>query len=666
MITWSTSCRTSLETVFFYHPAVAWVSNRIRVEREHCCDDAASLACGGTLDYARRSPPWPNRREAPALGVAATGGSLVERIRRLAEAAIVPSRRGTSTAVPILFLLLAGVGTLATIAGVALIQPAAAATGAKTPAANGADAKSLPSKKQANDLVTLRGQVLRPDGQAGRRGASFPAANYWTNTVKWLPLAVATADGNGNFALSYRPAQFADNLGSDVKYATVAAHAEGFGLQWAALRNVEGPQPLVLKLVPEVPIHGRVVDLEGKPVAGVNVRLLQVREPKDGQNLSPWLETIKSGAMINGQIEKLGRTCPGVDDPADALVTTDRDGRFTFRGIGAERDGRFELRGESIAYRQLDVATRDMKPLKRQIWFFAGAAHPPITDQVFGATFTFEAAPTKPIVGTVRDRATGKPLADIPVESEHLAGMIVHPHNALVTKTDANGHFRLIGMPKGNNDDKSGQNVIRVVPTENQPYFTRNFDVPDSPGVDTVTVDVDLARGQWITGRVTDQVTGKPVAARVIYFPFLDNPHAKPPEFRADILGGSEEQRFQTRADGTYRVLGLPGRAIVGVRSVEGEYRKGVGASQIAGMDKNGTFRTYPKPMRANTKFLNATQGSQRSRRRRVHRVRFRARSGQDHSRQTRRPRGPAGQRSLRDRVIWTSATGCRWGQASR
>ncbi len=185
--------------------------------------------------------------------------------------------------------------------------------------------------------------------------------------------------------------------------------------------------------------------------------------------------------------------------------------------------------------------------------------------------------------------------------------MIVHPHNALVTKTDANGRFRLIGMPKGNDDDMSGRNVIRLAPADDQPYFTRDFNVPDSPGVETVTVDVDLAPGQWITGRVTDQVTGKPVAARVNYLPFLDNPHAKPPEFRADVFGGSgEEARFQTHADGTYRVLGLPGRAIVGVRSVAAEYRKGVGASQIAGMDKNGTFRTYAQPMRANAKFLNA------------------------------------------------------------
>jgi beta-lactamase regulating signal transducer with metallopeptidase domain len=588
-----------VETVFFYHPAVAWVSNRIRIEREHCCDDAASVACGGTLDYARALAALAESQRAPVLGVAATGGSLVERIRRLAEGAIVPSRRGTSTAVPILFLLLAGLGTLGTIAGVSLIQPAAAATAD--------DAKSLSSQEQTSDVVTLRGQVLRPDGKPAGEARVSLRRHYYTHDVKWLPVAVAKVDANGNFELSYRPSQFADSVGSDAKSATVAAEAEGFGLTCVQSPEVGSSKPLVLKLVPEVPIRGRVVDLEGKPVAGVHVRMLQVREPKDGQDLSSWLETIKSGAMINAQGQKLGRMCPVVEDSADAPVITDSDGRFTLRGFGAERDVRLELRGESIAYRQIDVATRDMKPMKRQIWFYAGTDRPPITDQVFGATFTFEAAPTKPVVGTVRDRATGKPLAGIPVESEHLAGMIVNPHNALVTKTDANGRFRLLGMPKGNDEDMSGRNVIRVAPGEDQPYFTRDIDVPDSQGVETVTADVDLAPGQWITGRVTDQMAGKPVSANINYFPFLDNPYAKPPEFRADVFGGGgEEQRFHTHADGTYRVLGLPGRGIVGVWGAKTEYRKGVGASQIAGMDKRGAFRTYRRPFPADVNFLNA------------------------------------------------------------
>jgi beta-lactamase regulating signal transducer with metallopeptidase domain len=494
--------------------------------------------------------------------------------------------------------------TKGTIAGVALIQPAT--SGIETMAANAVEANLPASPEHKSDVVTLRGQVLRPDGQPAAGARVSMRRNYWTNNVKWLPVAVAKADGTGNFELSYRPSQFVDDVGTDAKSSTVAAEAEGFGAGWVQLGDVEGSKPLVLKLVAEVPIRGRVVDLEGKPVAGVHVRMLQVREPKDGQDLGPWLETIKSGAMTNAQGQTLGRVCPGVEDSADAPVITDSDGRFTLRGFGAERDVRLELRGESVAYRQIDVATRDMKPMKRQIWFYAGTDRPPITDQVFGANFTIEAAPTKPVVGTVRDRATGKPLAGIPVESEHLAGMIVHPHNSLVTKTDANGRFRLLGMPKGNDEDMSGRNVIRVAPGEDQPYFTREIDVPDSQGVETVTADVDLAPGQWFTGRVTDQVTGKPVSAS-INFPFLDNPNAKPPEFRADVFGGGgEEQRFHTHADGTYRVLGLPGRAIVGAWGAPSEYRKGVGASQIAGMDKRGAFRTYRRPFPADVNFLNA------------------------------------------------------------
>ena len=34
------------ETLLFYHPAVWWVSKRIRAERENCCDDVAISICG--------------------------------------------------------------------------------------------------------------------------------------------------------------------------------------------------------------------------------------------------------------------------------------------------------------------------------------------------------------------------------------------------------------------------------------------------------------------------------------------------------------------------------------------------------------------------------------------------------------------------------------------
>src|SRR5262249_35053895 len=45
--------QTLVETLLFYHPAVWWLSNRIRIEREHCCDDVAVAICGDPVGYAQ-------------------------------------------------------------------------------------------------------------------------------------------------------------------------------------------------------------------------------------------------------------------------------------------------------------------------------------------------------------------------------------------------------------------------------------------------------------------------------------------------------------------------------------------------------------------------------------------------------------------------------------
>src|SRR5207237_1132196 len=42
-----------VETLLFYHPAVWWLSRRVRTEREHCCDDLAVATTGDVLLYAR-------------------------------------------------------------------------------------------------------------------------------------------------------------------------------------------------------------------------------------------------------------------------------------------------------------------------------------------------------------------------------------------------------------------------------------------------------------------------------------------------------------------------------------------------------------------------------------------------------------------------------------
>ena len=81
--------QTVVETLLFYHPAVWWLSHRIRDERENCCDDLAVEICGSPLDFAQALTAMetlrsPARGQTSSLALAASGGSLLARIRRLA------------------------------------------------------------------------------------------------------------------------------------------------------------------------------------------------------------------------------------------------------------------------------------------------------------------------------------------------------------------------------------------------------------------------------------------------------------------------------------------------------------------------------------------------------------------------------------------------------
>ena len=85
--------QTLVETLLFYHPAVWWVSRQIRIERENCCDDLAVNLCGDPVAYARALADLEQLRgPARRLSMAANGGSLLDRVRRLLCA---PSHAGT-------------------------------------------------------------------------------------------------------------------------------------------------------------------------------------------------------------------------------------------------------------------------------------------------------------------------------------------------------------------------------------------------------------------------------------------------------------------------------------------------------------------------------------------------------------------------------------------
>ncbi|WP_048922234.1 M56 family metallopeptidase [Rufibacter radiotolerans] len=81
-----------VEALFFFHPAVWWISENIRAEREHCCDDLALTLCDNSLTYAYAltnleeilmKKPVSN----PQLAMTFSGKkrSLLSRIKRLVQ-----------------------------------------------------------------------------------------------------------------------------------------------------------------------------------------------------------------------------------------------------------------------------------------------------------------------------------------------------------------------------------------------------------------------------------------------------------------------------------------------------------------------------------------------------------------------------------------------------
>jgi D-alanyl-D-alanine endopeptidase (penicillin-binding protein 7) len=95
-----------IEALLFYHPAVWWISHRIRLEREQIADDFAAHRLGEPRRLARALSELERLQfSRHHLAQAATGGDLVARIRRLVRSD--PQALDWRAGLPVLGLVLA-------------------------------------------------------------------------------------------------------------------------------------------------------------------------------------------------------------------------------------------------------------------------------------------------------------------------------------------------------------------------------------------------------------------------------------------------------------------------------------------------------------------------------------------------------------------------------
>lgn len=78
--------QTIIETVFFFNPAVWYISSQIRKERENCCDDMALTVCEGSLVYAKALvsvQEFTLNRHYSAVAFSGRKKHLLNRIKRM-------------------------------------------------------------------------------------------------------------------------------------------------------------------------------------------------------------------------------------------------------------------------------------------------------------------------------------------------------------------------------------------------------------------------------------------------------------------------------------------------------------------------------------------------------------------------------------------------------
>ena len=426
-------------------------------------------------------------------------------------------------------------GGLFAIGGSALLHPGLAAK-ERTPLAHKAKPPANQEVKatkqdEFQDSVTFNGRVLNPEGKP----FAGAALSVCASAGKKNSHPRETTEKDGRFRITVRRADLQQQ-------AVLVASAKGFGPDWADLTNsTPKDREVTLRLArDDVPIKGHLLNLEGRGIAGAEVQVRRMEKRDDDGDLAAFIAMKQQWARrnyVNGPAMKnLGAEALSMATSA----TTDSDGRFRLTGFGRERVVHLLIRGKAIETAYLEVLTHT-GPVTG---LFTGNEN----DAAYSATFERVCAPSKPIVGAVREKGTGKPLAGITVFCGRWS-----------VQTDAQGRYGINGIRK--------QRAYTLT-AQGPPYFaaTRS-QVADTPEFEPLSVDFDLERGTAIRGRLLDKATGKPVLGTITYHAFADNPHLKD-------VSGLDQPGYFADAGGSFAVTGLPGPGILEVLADEDDYLK--------------------------------------------------------------------------------------------
>jgi beta-lactamase regulating signal transducer with metallopeptidase domain len=290
--------QTTAEVLLFYHPATWWVSQQIRIEREHCCDDIAVELCGDRATYACALATLEELRGAhAALALGANGGLLLSRIRRLLGRPAPPAPlRATSIAAGVVVSAMA-------VAVISTGLPGGVAHHVLDGFSNGIAPRSV------REQATITGRIVDAHSRVGLAGASIEVID----SSGEHSLNTAVSDLEGRYAVhGVWPGEYR-------VFAQAEAYVEGqYGQRQADEAGVTvdvRPGELLANLDVGLQlaggVTGRITSESGEGLTGAEIELLTDRYVPGG---------VSRVAVAFGYTEDAGRFRLGELPPGEYYV----------------------------------------------------------------------------------------------------------------------------------------------------------------------------------------------------------------------------------------------------------------------------------------------------------------------------------------------------------
>ena len=391
-----------VESIFYYNPAVWWLSHQIRIEREACCDALAVRIVGERVDYAEVLLHLAQKtRQVPSLAAAAQGfnlhdkhqGRLLDRVRRLLLPGYWPQLRlrwysvalGLLITIALLLGLFQSSKLSVTFAGWFMSdkERISVMTDLNRDFGQPSDYRNDgPRMEVSGEIITTDGKPL-PDGNEYIQVMVIAKNSYISECLSRVGGKFHGSVSKGDLYIlttfpGYAPA-CAGPLHGDVN---------------SQIRDIK------IQIVPCKNAVVHFADSNGNPMAGVKVTRMHPWPRRGSSCSSSGIFTRTSDNEGNISIEQ---ATPAI--PMELYVNT--------KGfVEAHRDNLIINAGETCNW-------------------------------VFSTDYSVE--------GIVVDRTTGKPIADADIAAlfERGRGWFGNIEGKQVTTTDLNGHFSVYGVSPG-------------------------------------------------------------------------------------------------------------------------------------------------------------------------------------------------------------------------